>query len=1133
MADELDLTLHLKGENENAKATVTDLRSHYTREISAMGQVGQRVTGDLQKQITSLASSVPVIGGPLSSLSSILIKAGSDGGASVDKLKDRLAGLEAQAVRVRNRFTDFEKGLQLTFAGAVNTDFLRQIRGATNEAERLDLIAAKFGKSFERQVVPVERAAFQFAKLERDGQAALNAIEGKAAKLTTELGRVEAGAVSAASGIGGMAGPIGVTALALTAAAGGAIVLTKVGYDLARSAAEQTGRFIELRAATGFSVETLSALDLVAQRFHKTIDSLYPSLGLFDKAIHKAEEGDRKMVAAFKELNITSHENDKALSQAILNLSKMEDSGHRTALALQVFGKGGKEMLKVVDEAVREANGDFDLLKEKLAAAGLLISTDVAEAGKEASESFRLFDQQIAAVKRQIGEQLMPVMTGMIRDLTDFMRDNPDAVHAWGETFVSVIQEIIGSIKELIDWVYQAGAALDDLGRFVDGLNQTAFFGLYPKAYGDEDSPLGSTSGGFTSGVYRGGGAVPTESGVGPISPEELKRRRDAADAANAALFGRRHGDSDEEGFTPKAGGGRHKRGGGGKSAAEQEAEEQVKLAELQLKDYQRIARQINAELQRNITLRGSLIDEDKEKQIAAEIDIYNARLNVINKKEIELKFEKNAKVRAVKLQELGEECTQIETDFQEAINKIDFDAGQKRIETLNRTLDAHQQILRDKLQAELDLLHSEAVQRVTTAEQTAREEGRIRLEQLKLDETRLNERRAQYNADSEEYKRLSRELGILENQRGYIVAETNRKVAEGRRKDIEDFQDYINELRKLQNENTSIMLDLGQQVIDFAVQQGAHWQYTLQAQKEHDKALELQRHKAALQEINDERRRVDQMRAATKAEFEARLALQVQLDKKEEAERLRHQLADRKIDDDAERARKKREHPFTTSIAETIGLNDQLAQHIKEVGAAGLAWEQFGETAGEAISGVANGIGSIVYAWATAAQDSDISLKKIVNSVLAAASAQAAVQAVMFTAYGIAALTPWGAAIYGPASQWFIAAGLMASIAIGTGLAARAFASSSADTGSAAGRTLQNNTTSNTSNNNGPTPIVQNRNQPPQPRNQAVQSEQTLKGEITLNLNLDKNGVLNVVHADIQNNGRTKRMIVKLAKAA
>lgn len=88
-----------------------------------------------------------------------------------------------------------------------------------------------------------------------------------------------------------------------------------------------------------------------------------------------------------------------------------------------------------------------------------------------------------------------------------------------------------------------------------------------------------------------------------------------------------------------------------------------------------------------------------------------------------------------------------------------------------------------------------------------------------------------------------------------------------------------------------------------------------------------------------------------------------------------------------------------------------------------------------------AQGLGNIIQNLILMGTAGPNAMRKVTASVLASVAAQAAVQAIMFTAYGIAALTPWGAAVYGPAAPWFKAALVMASVAAVTGGLGRAAA--------------------------------------------------------------------------------------------
>lgn len=99
-----------------------------------------------------------------------------------------------------------------------------------------------------------------------------------------------------------------------------------------------------------------------------------------------------------------------------------------------------------------------------------------------------------------------------------------------------------------------------------------------------------------------------------------------------------------------------------------------------------------------------------------------------------------------------------------------------------------------------------------------------------------------------------------------------------------------------------------------------------------------------------------------------------------------------------------------------------------------------------------AEGIGAVVENLILMGSAGENAMAKLTASVLAGVSRQATVLAIKHLAFGIAALTPWGAAEYGPASNQFMAAALFGSIAVGTGVAGRAIAGNKFNGGGSSG---------------------------------------------------------------------------------
>lgn len=119
------------------------------------------------------------------------------------------------------------------------------------------------------------------------------------------------------------------------------------------------------------------------------------------------------------------------------------------------------------------------------------------------------------------------------------------------------------------------------------------------------------------------------------------------------------------------------------------------------------------------------------------------------------------------------------------------------------------------------------------------------------------------------------------------------------------------------------------------------------------------------------------------------------------------------------------------------------------------------GQTASDVFMQMGAGLGAMLQSWVLLGDQADVSMSKMVASVLAGVAAQAATLAIFHLAMGIVALTPWGAAMYGPPTNHFIAAAIWGGIAAGAAVGGRALAGNKFQSGGGKGSTTSSNRSS------------------------------------------------------------------------
>jgi hypothetical protein len=332
-----------------------------------------------------------------------------------------------------------------------------------------------------------------------------------------------------------------VTALVgtVTALAGIAIAAGAAFFELSKKTADAESHLWDLHTKTDFAVETLSGLGVAAKRSGSDIDKLVPSLMFFQKGMEKSAESTAKTSDVFKKFHIDTTDNEKALRQVFDQLNKLPDGAQKTGLAMQFFGRSGKDLLGVL----RETNGNLDDFIKKAEEMGLIVSTKSAKAADDFRDSLKTIEGQLAGMTRMVADEVIPVFTSAMGDVSTGLKNNQSQWKAWGQDIAIVCIAVEGTILGLGKTVAQFASGFMSVFPFLKGLTGTSPGG-------------GSFGSGFLS-VMPGGGNV----------TDAIKQQAAAYDAAvehawtevQAENWFGKKGRTGQADKTPHIGGGRKK----------------------------------------------------------------------------------------------------------------------------------------------------------------------------------------------------------------------------------------------------------------------------------------------------------------------------------------------------------------------------------------------------------------------------------------------------------------------------------------------------------------------------------------------------------------------------------------------
>ncbi len=212
---------------------------------------------------------------------------------------------------------------------------------------------------------------------------------------------------------------------ALGAAAG--VVSLAGAYSLLKGAISQTVDLAKatrtLQRSTGLAAEDASQLAAVLQVRGVQAVAAGRAFTTLARQTRAAADGSKTAAGAFKELGVSQQaiktgNVNQILVQAADGFKKLGDGQAKAAIAQQLFGRGAKDMIPIME-------GGSAALREQLALAPRMSQAQVAAAGK-ARRAYFEFQLTIIALKIALGNALMPALSraasSIARLATEFRR---------------------------------------------------------------------------------------------------------------------------------------------------------------------------------------------------------------------------------------------------------------------------------------------------------------------------------------------------------------------------------------------------------------------------------------------------------------------------------------------------------------------------------------------------------------------------------------------------------------------------------------------------------------------------------------------------------------------------------------
>lgn len=194
---------------------------------------------------------------------------------------------------------------------------------------------------------------------------------------------------------------------------------------MAKNAIDSADAFFDMSQKVGISVETLSAFSYAAEISGTTIDAMETGLKKLVGTAFDAAEGSKAANKGFAELGIAvtdAHGQLKSADELMLEVADkfavMEDGSTKAALAVDLFGRSGMDLIPFLNEG----SDGIGKLADEAKNVGRVITSDAAAGADKFNDAVEKLNSSIGGLFNAIGA------SGLLSKLADFADRAADVV---------------------------------------------------------------------------------------------------------------------------------------------------------------------------------------------------------------------------------------------------------------------------------------------------------------------------------------------------------------------------------------------------------------------------------------------------------------------------------------------------------------------------------------------------------------------------------------------------------------------------------------------------------------------------------------------------------------------------------
>lgn len=262
-------------------------------------------------------------------------------------------------------------------------------------------------------------------------------------------------------------------AAGLSLAVGAAKLAANAIKSFTTDIAKQGDEIAKTAGNLQISAETLQEFEFAAKISGAGINEFRTAVQRMQKGLNDARiRGTGPFADGLRQIGLGVDDFDDLSPDEIFtklsdSLGGLEDATTKVALAQDFFGRGGKTLLPLIDEQAEGINA----LRQEFRDLGGGFSNDGAASAEEFQDSMLRLTTSIDSIRIAIGEDLLPVVDGIITEIGAWANENREAIT---QELTSFLGELIESFRSLRPTIEVLLPIVKDMALFfVDAAAET------------------------------------------------------------------------------------------------------------------------------------------------------------------------------------------------------------------------------------------------------------------------------------------------------------------------------------------------------------------------------------------------------------------------------------------------------------------------------------------------------------------------------------------------------------------------------------------------------------------------------------------------------------------------------------